>query len=343
MTALVTLEGVSKSFAAKGQLASLFAGDTGRDVLAVDGVSFEIKEGEILGLIGESGSGKTTIARLLLRLEQHDAGSIRFADGRDVGALRGRALRDYYRDVQMIFQDPYGSINPRFTVFDTVAEPLKTQGLGTAAERPDRVARALARAGLKPVEAYAAKYPHELSGGERQRLSIARALVLEPRLLVADEPVSMLDVSIRASILNLLKELAADYGLTILYISHDLSTTRYLCDRIIIMYRGRFVESGAAGQVIDEPAHPYAQALKAAIPIPDPTVRRAHADPDADEEAALETVTGCRYRPLCPKAMACCGTSVPDLRAIAPDQEVACFLYEGLSPHATAEGDTGQP
>jgi len=328
MNALVTLDAVLKTFASRSQLASLFGGGQGKEVRAVDDVSFEIRQGEILGLIGESGSGKSTIARLLLRLERHDAGSIRFADGRDVGALKGKALRDYYRDVQMIFQDPYGSINPRFTVFDTVAEPLKTQGLGTPAERPERVARALERAGMKPPEAYMPKYPHELSGGERQRLSIARALVLEPKLLVADEPVSMLDVSIRASILNLLKDLAKTYGLTILYISHDLSTTRYLCDRIIIMYRGRFVEIGEAGQVIDEPAHPYANALKAAIPIPDPEIAREHADPDADEEAAEEGATGCRYAPLCPRVMERCHAAPPPLAPIGEAHAVACYLYD---------------
>jgi len=328
MTALVTLDGVSKFFAARSQLAGLFGRDTAPAVAAVDGVSLEIRQGEILGLIGESGSGKTTLARLLLCLERPDAGRIVFADGRDVGALRGNAQRLYYRDVQMIFQDPYGSINPRFTVFDTIAEPLRTQRLGTAAERPERVVRAMTRAGLKPVETYLHKYPHELSGGERQRLSIARALVLEPKMLVADEPVSMLDVSIRASILNLMKELAREYGLTIVYISHDLSTTRYLCDRIVIMYRGRFVETGEAEAVIDRPAHPYAQALKAAIPIPDPTARRARADPDRDEEEAAHVGHGCRYAGLCPKAMDRCLAEVPPPFALPAERHVACFLHE---------------
>ena len=324
---LITARNVRKSFAARGELAGLFARGEGALVHAVDDVSFEIREGEIFGLIGESGSGKTTLGRLLVRLERHDSGSIRFQDGRDLAALGGRALREYYRDVQMIFQDPYGSINPRFTVYDTVAEPLATQRLGDVPERRDRVARALERAGLRPPRAFADKFPHELSGGERQRLSIARALVLEPRLLIADEPVSMLDVSIRAGILNLLKQQSREFGLTILYVSHDLSTTRYLCDRIAIMYRGRFVELGEAERVIDGARHPYAQALKAAIPIPDPEFSRPRTDTDEDSDEPSQERVGCRYAGLCPRAMAACRREMPELRAVDAEHGVACFLY----------------
>ena len=330
---LVTARKVRKSFAARGELAGLFARGEGALVHAVDDVSFEIRQGEILGLIGESGSGKTTLARLLVRLDHHDSGSIHFQDGRDLAVLGGRSLREYYRDVQMIFQDPYGSINPRFTVYDTVAEPLVTQRLGGASgrsgasERRGRVARALERAGLRPPRAFADKYPHELSGGERQRLSIARALVLEPKLLIADEPVSMLDVSIRAGILNLLKQQSREFGLTILYVSHDLSTTRYLCDRIAIMYRGRFVELGEAERVIDDAHHPYAQALKAAIPIPDPEFSRTRSDADEDPDETSPESAGCRYAGLCPKAMASCRREVPELRPVDADHSVACFLY----------------
>ena len=332
---LVTARHVRKSFATRGELAGLFARNEGALVHAVDDVSFDIREGEILGLIGESGSGKTTLGRLLVRLERHDSGSIHFQDGRDLAALGGRALREYYRDVQMIFQDPYGSINPRFTVHDTVAEPLATQRLGDASERRERVARALERAGLRPPHAFADKFPHELSGGERQRLSIARALVLEPKLLIADEPVSMLDVSIRAGILNLLKEQSREFGLTILYVSHDLSTTRYLCDRIAIMYRGRFVELGEAERVIDDAHHPYAQALKAAIPIPDPEFSRPRTDADEDPDEASEERTGCRYARLCPKAMEVCRRQAPELRPVDAGHRVACFLYH---PAGTASG-----
>ena len=325
--ALVTARNVRKSFAARGELAGLFARDEGAMVHAVDGVSFEIRPGEILGLIGESGSGKTTLGRLLVRLERHDGGSIHFQDGRDLAALGGRALREYYRDVQMIFQDPYGSINPRFTVYDTVAEPLATQRLGDASARRERVTRALERSGLRPPRAFAEKYPHELSGGERQRLSIARALVLEPKLLIADEPVSMLDVSIRAGILNLLKQQSREFGLTILYVSHDLSTTRYLCDRIAIMYRGRFVELGEAERVIDDPHHPYAQALKAAIPIPDPEYERPRTETGEDPDASPKESAGCRYAGTCPLAMEVCRRETPELRPVDTGHHVACFLH----------------
>jgi peptide/nickel transport system ATP-binding protein len=297
-------------------------------VRAVDDVSFELRAGEILGLVGESGSGKTTLGRLLLRLETPDAGTILLQDGRDIATLRGRELRRFYRDVQMVFQDPYESINPRFTVRDTVIEPLRAQGLGRGRERAGRVAAALDRAGLRPPEAFLAKYPHELSGGERQRLAVARALVLEPRLLVADEPVSMLDVSIRAGILNLLRRLSRELGLTILYISHDLSTTRYLCDRIVIMYRGVFVEVGDPERVIDDPKHPYAQALRAAIPLPDPAATRAHADPDAEADEAAPDPGACRYVALCPHAMAVCRERPPVLQEVAPGHQVACHLHD---------------
>jgi peptide/nickel transport system ATP-binding protein len=324
---VVVVRGVRKWFRSRGELAGLLSGRAGPVVRAVDDVSFDIRAGEILGLVGESGSGKTTLGRLLLRLETPDAGRIVLRDGRDVAALRGRALRRFYRDVQMVFQDPYGSINPRFTAYDTVVEPLRAQGLGRGVERAARVAVALDEAGLRPPETFFAKFPHELSGGERQRLAIARALVLEPRLLVADEPVSMLDVSIRAGILNLLRRLAGELGLTILYISHDLSTTRYLCDRIIIMYRGVFVEMGDPEQVIDDPKHPYAQALRAAIPVPDPAVTRPHADLDVDEDAGFDP-GACRYAALCPHALPVCRERPPALRTVAPGHQVACHLYE---------------
>ena len=270
-----------------------------------------------------------------MRLERHDRGSIHFQDGRDLAALGGRALREYYREVQMIFQDPYGSINPRFTVHDTVAEPLRTQRVGDASARRERIAHALERAGLRPPRVFVDKYPHELSGGERQRLSIARALVLEPKLLIADEPVSMLDVSIRAGILNLLKQQSREFGLTILYVSHDLSTTRYLCDRIAIMYRGRFVEVGEAERVIDDAHHPYAQPLRAAIPIPDPEFSRPRTDADEDSDEPSQERAGCRYAGLCPKAMAACRREIPELRPIDAEHSVACFLYH---PDAVQSG-----
>ena len=324
---MLSVRGVRKWFRAGTELGGLL-GREGAVVRAVDDVSFEIRAGEILGLVGESGSGKTTLGRLLVGLETPDAGRIVLRDGRDVTALRGRERRRLYRDVQMVFQDPYESLNPRFTVHDTVAEPLRAQGLARGGERRAPVLAALERAGLRPPDAYLDKYPHELSGGERQRVSIARALAVEPRLLIADEPVSMLDVSIRAGILNLLRRLSRDLGLTILYISHDLSTTRYLCDRIVIMYRGTFVEIGDPEQVIDAPRHPYAQTLRAAIPVPDPEIVRERPDPDALLDEGPSDPRACRYVARCPHAMAVCRERVPVLRATEPGHTVACHLYD---------------
>jgi peptide/nickel transport system ATP-binding protein len=326
---VVSVRGARKSFHRGSELASFFA--PAPVIRAVDDVTFDIHAGEIVGLVGESGSGKTTLGRLLVRLETLDAGAIVFGDGRDISRLRGRELRRLYRDVQMVFQDPYESINPRFTAYETVAEPLRAQRLTTRNSERARVTAALGRAGLRPPEALFEKYPHELSGGERQRLSIARALVLAPKLLVADEPVSMLDVSVRAGILNVLRGLSRDPGLGILYISHDLSTTRYLCDRIMIMYRGTVVEMGGAEELIGNPRHPYSQALRAAIPIPDPdTVReRLDARPSAPRHA--DDPRACRYLGRCPYAIAACETA-PELRTIAPGHQVACHLQGGLTP-----------
>jgi len=324
---MLSARGVRKWFRGGTELGGLF-GREAAVVRAVDDVSFDIRAGEILGLVGESGSGKTTLGRLLVGLETPDAGQILLHDGRDVTALRGRERRRLYRDVQMVFQDPYESINPRFTVHDTVAEPLRAQGLARGNERRASVLAALERAGLRPPTAYVDKYPHELSGGERQRVSIARALVVEPRLLIADEPVSMLDVSIRAGILNLLRRLSRELGLTILYISHDLSTTRYVCDRIVIMYRGTFVEIGDSEQVIDAPKHPYAQALRAAIPVPDPEIARERPDADATLDDGPSDPRACRYVARCPHVMAACRERIPMLRATEPGHTVACYLYE---------------
>ncbi|MFI4986139.1 MAG: oligopeptide/dipeptide ABC transporter ATP-binding protein [Alphaproteobacteria bacterium] len=324
----MTVADVVKSFQPRHQLAALFGEREAAPIRAVDGVSFEIGKGELLGLIGESGSGKTTLARLLTRLEVCDRGEILFLGRRNVAEMRRAELRDFYRNVQMIFQDPYESLNPRFTVLETVIEPLRAQGIGNREGRAQKVAASLARAGLRPPERYLRRFPHELSGGERQRLSIARALVLEPRLIVADEPVSMLDVSIRAGILNLLKELSLSDGLAVLYISHDLSTTRYLCDRIIIMYQGRFVEIGSPEQVLDAPKHPYARMLRAAVPSADPEERRASLPEQAEEAGEPLAANACAYAPECPQAMAVCRARAPLLVDRGAGHRVACHLYD---------------
>ena len=327
MSTIVNVTNLKKSFKAKNDIAGLLSREASPVIKAVDDISFDIAAGEIMGLVGESGSGKSTIARLLTRLERPDAGEI-WVNDLNVNQLVGRQRKEFYRHVQMIFQDPYESINPRFMVYDTVVEPVKVQGLAPRNGHYDLVRRALERAGLKRENEYINKFPHELSGGERQRLSIARALVVEPKVLIADEPVSMLDVSIKAGILNLLKELSQKFGMTILYVSHDLATVKYLCDRIIIMYLGKFMEIGKAEDVIDHPKHPYTQALKAAIPIPDPTVRRPRVASDNIYEKSLLAIRGCRYSNECPHVMDICHKTEPQLRAVSDSQAAACYLYE---------------
>jgi peptide/nickel transport system ATP-binding protein len=326
MSETVLVKHLKKYFRSKTDMATLFSTGEQAVIRAVDDVSFEMAQGEILGLVGESGSGKSTIARMLARLEEPDSGEI-WIDSRRIWNLRGGDLKRFYRYVQMVFQDPYESINPRFRVYDTVVEPVKVQNLAGRKERLDRVIRALQRAGLTRIEEYLYKFPHELSGGERQRLSIARALVVEPRVLIADEPVSMLDVSIKAGILNLLKQLSRDLGMTILYVSHDLSTVKYLCDRIIIMYLGKFMEAGPAEEVIDHPKHPYARALQAAIPIPDPAYRRTRVISNNIYEKSHLNIQGCLYHPECPHAMAVCREIAPPSKRLTEGRSVACHLY----------------
>ncbi len=326
MNRVVIVKDLKKYFAARTDMATLFPGRPSGVIRAVDGVSFDIGQGEILGLVGESGSGKSTIARVIARLEEPDSGEI-WVDGQRISDLKGARLRRFYRQVQMIFQDPYESVNPRFRVYDAVVEPVKVQKMAPRHRRSELVIQALQRAGLKRVEEYLAKFPHQLSGGERQRLSIARALVVEPKVLIADEPVSMLDVSIKAGILNLLKELSRLYGVTLLYISHDLSTVKYLCDRVAIMYLGKLVEVGRAEDVIDQPRHPYAQALRAAIPVPDPSYHRPRAAMGNIQEGSSVPLKGCRYRNECPRAREGCREIEPAMRPVGEDHTVACHLY----------------
>ena len=292
-------------------------------VKAVDGVDFAIQRGRSFGVVGESGSGKSTLARLIMALENPTEGSVRI-NGVDLNGLPASELQAMRRDFQMVFQDPYGSLDPRQKVGRIVAEPLDglLERLGTA-ERRERVVGSLAAVGLKASDAD--KYPHEFSGGQRQRIAIARALITEPALIVADEPVSALDVSVQAQVLNLMMDLQARLGLTYLFISHDLSVVRHVTDRVAVMYQGRIVEQGATAAVFAGPRHPYTQALLAAVPKPDPATRRRGRKNEGPAEVELPTV-GCAYAPRCPLAVERCRAELPALRDIAQGRLAACHL-----------------
>jgi peptide/nickel transport system ATP-binding protein len=322
---LVTVEGLSKLYpVSKG----LFA-RTRNFIHAVDGVSFAIGRGESLGLVGESGCGKTTTGKLLVRLLDPTAGHIYLGtDGsrRDIAPLGGAAMRQFRRQVQMIFQDPYESMNPRLTIYDTVAEPLVVQGIGALYEREARVAALLALVGLTPPSSFMFRFPHELSGGQRQRVAIARALVVQPRFVVADEPTSMLDVSIRTGVMHLMADLAQRLDVTYLYITHDLAVARYLCHRIAVMYLGKIVELAETEELLSRPLHPYTRALLASAPVPDPRLKRRLADIKGGVTMPIDPPPRCRFFDRCPLAHAACRTDDhPPLTDKGNGHFVACY------------------
>ncbi|UGY01531.1 ABC transporter ATP-binding protein [Bradyrhizobium quebecense] len=294
----------------------------GKTIHAVSDVSLEIARGETLGLVGESGCGKSTLGRAVLQLRQAVSGKVLF-DGHDLTTLKGEALRKMRRRVQLIFQDPIASLNPRRRIGDIVAEPLVIAGVKDPEERRRRVSEALSAVGLDPA-LVSGRLPHEFSGGQCQRICIARSLVLNPEFVICDEPVSALDVSIRAQILNLLEEMKARYGLTLLFIAHDLAVVKAVSDRVAVMYLGRLCEVGPSEQLFAQPAHPYTALLIEAIPVPDPDVRPTQSVPVGEPPSPIAPPSGCRFRTRCPRADARCAREVPELRLVAPGQFAAC-------------------
>ena len=334
MTELLRAEGLVKRFPARGsgwRRAKSF-------VHAVDGVSFSLSAGETLALVGESGCGKSTTGRLVLRLIEPTAGKVAF-EGRDLFALGDRELRAARRVMQIIFQDPYASLNPRMTVAQIVGEPLMLHGLAEGRRR-ERVAEILNLVGLAP--AHALRYPHEFSGGQRQRIGIARAIAVEPRLIVCDEPVSALDVSIQAQVVNLLRDLQARLGMAYLFIAHDLAVVKHIADRVAVMYLGRIVEIGSKREVFEHPRHPYTQALLSAIPVPEPRVRRNRIVLQGDVPSPIDPPSGCRFRTRCPYARELCATADPAL-ASEDGHDVACHFWKEIAPQAVGVSDFALP
>ncbi len=291
-------------------------------VQAVDNVSFTVKEGETLGLVGESGCGKTTVGRTMLRLIEPTSGEAIF-DGVNVFNLRGRELKDLRRHMQIIFQDPYASLDPRIPVGESIAEGLKIHGIGTSQERHQIVIDMLRKVGMEDY--HARRYPHEFSGGQRQRIGIARALALRPKFIVADEPVSALDVSIQSQVLNILKDLQAEYNLTYLFIAHNLSVVEHISDRVAVMYLGKVVEVTLREELFSNPLHPYTKALLSAIPMPDPTMRRERIILQGDVPSPLNPPHGCRFHPRCPVVFDVCAKEEPPLSEFGPGHSVACW------------------
>jgi peptide/nickel transport system ATP-binding protein len=328
-TPLLNVEGLVKHFPLKKDV----FGRGGGVVRAVDGVSFDVKRGETLGVVGESGCGKSTTARLLMQLIAHDRGEIVF-DAMTVGG-RELPLKAFRRQTQMVFQDSYASLNPRLTIEDSIAFAPQVHGLGHT-EAVNRARDLLARVGLEPRR-FAERYPHELSGGQRQRVNIARALALQPRLIILDEAVSALDKSVEAQVLNLLLDLKDEFGLTYIFISHDLNVVRYISDRVMVMYLGQVVEIGDSETLFEDPRHPYTRALLSSIPAMDPDRRTERPPLAGDPPNPINPPAGCRFHPRCAMAQPVCSQKVPTLVSGGGSHPVACLMYEPGSGHTAAE------
>jgi oligopeptide/dipeptide ABC transporter ATP-binding protein len=334
-TPLVDVRDLVKHFPIRGGILQRTVGQ----VQAVDGVSFQIRRGETLGLVGESGCGKTTVGRLVLRLIDPTSGTIHF-DGEDITAIRGAALKPYRRRMQIICQDPYASLDPRTPIGDSIGEGLRIHGIGTPTERRTKVARMMDMVGLQAY--HARRYPHEFSGGQRQRIGIARALVLEPDLVVCDEPVSALDVSIQAQVLNLLNSLQSELGLTYVFVAHNMGVVEHISDRVAVMYLGRIAELADRRELFTRQEHPYTIALMSAIPVPDPEIRRQRVILTGDVPSPVDPPSGCRFHPRCPLRAelgdpAICATEVPPLDDLGNGHQVACHFR---GPHAQAPEGT---
>ncbi|HEY62280.1 MAG: ATP-binding cassette domain-containing protein [Anaerolineales bacterium] len=297
-------------------------------VKAVDDVSFSIKEGETLGLVGESGCGKTTVGHTILRLIPYTSGAVHFGN-KDIFALKGEELKKMRRNMQIVFQDPYASLDPRLPIGESIAEGLKIHKIGSPKERVEIVIKTLQKVGLEDYHAY--RYPHEFSGGQRQRIGIARALALQPKFIVLDEPVSALDVSIQAQVLNILRDLQQEFGLTYLFVAHNLAVVEHISTRVAVMYVGKLVEIAPRNALFTHPLHPYTQALMSAIPIPNPKLKRKRIILAGDVPSPLNPPAGCRFHPRCPYAKEKCAIEEPQLRELEPEHWVACHYAEDLS------------